>query len=115
MAAVTILILVLLTSAPAYLVGVRRLRLVAAALRPAGAGVLEGLGWGAVFFGANVLVGVLAIAIFRVVTGRFVSVYGLNDVLLVALSLLQGLWFQAWRAHERPAGAPPPRATPRPR
>jgi hypothetical protein len=115
MAAATILILVLLTSAGACLVGVRRHRLPAAALRPAGARVLEGLGWSALFFGANLLMGILAVGIFRVVTGQFVTVYGLNDLLLVVLSLLQGLWFQAWRAHQRTAGGPPPRAMPRPR
>jgi len=115
MTAAVILTLVALTSVGAYLVGVRRHGLPAGALRPAGARVLEGLAWGAVFFAVNLAVGVLGIGVFRAVSGRFVTVYALNDVILVVLSVLQGLWFQAWRADRRAAGGPPPRATPRPR
>jgi hypothetical protein len=54
---------------------------------------LEVLGLGVAFFALNVLVGVAAVLLVRGATGAFLSAYLVNDVSLVALSLLQGLVF----------------------
>jgi hypothetical protein len=72
-----------------------------ARLRAAGAGILEFAGLWMVCIAANVVLGAGGVMALRHVTGVFVSVYALNDLVLVILSALQapGLW--AWIATRR--------------
>lgn len=63
---------------------------------------LEVLGLGVAFFALNLLVGVAVILIVRRATGVFLAAYLVNDVALLALSLLQGLVFAGLL---RPGGA----------
>jgi hypothetical protein len=65
-------------------------------LRAAGAAVLEFAAFWMVCLAANVALGVVVIVALRHVAGVFVSVYVLNDLVLVVLAALQaaGLW--AW-------------------
>jgi hypothetical protein len=58
---------------------------------------LEYVGAGLVFFVVNLLAAVLALLAARALTRAHVSLYPVNDVALLALSLLQGLTFQCWR------------------
>ena len=64
--------------------------------RPALWTALGLIGASAVFFVLNLTIGVAAILLVRSVTPLFVSIYVLNDVTLVGLSLLQGLVFGVW-------------------
>lgn len=89
--------LVALTSLGAYLWGRRRLGLPAAALPHAATRALETLGLALVFLGLNLGGAVLAIALVRAV-GGFASLYAVDEIVWVPLSLLQALVFQAWRA-----------------
>ena len=98
MASLTIISLVIGTSALAYLLlgqpgrGNGRLRFaIAQATAFVGAGV--------VFFVANIVLGLLAVLAFRASTGQFISIYVLNDISLLLLSLLQGLVFRTWWNH----------------
>lgn len=86
-----------MTSLGAYVLGVKNLGLASSGLRVAVGRMLEYVGVGLVFLMANVGLGALAILITRSATGGFLSVYALNDVALVIISLLQGLAFQFWR------------------
>jgi hypothetical protein len=90
--------LVALSSLLAYLVGTRGFALPPAGLRPALVRLLELIGITVVFFAVNVAVGVAAILALRATTRSFVSIYTLNDITLVALSALQGVLFELWRA-----------------
>ncbi len=100
-----ILTLVGLTSLGAYLVGARRLGLEARALRAAAGRALECIGLTLVCAVANVALGFAGILVARVLTGGFVSLYTVNDVTLLLLSLLQALVFAWWRADAtRPDG-----------
>ena len=98
MASLTIISLVIGTSALAYLLlgppdrGTNRLRFaIAQATAFIGAGV--------VFFVANTVLGLLAVLAFRASTGQFISIYVLNDISLLLLSLFQGLVFRTWWKH----------------
>ena len=93
-----ILGLVAFSSLLAYLAGTRGFALSPAGLRPALARLLELVGITVVFFVVNLAVGVAIILAVRVVTPAFVSIYVLNDMTLVALSALQGVLFELWRA-----------------
>ena len=64
--------------------------------RPALGTALGLIGVSAVFFVLNLSIGVAAILLVRFFTPWFVSIYVLNDVTLVGLSLLQGLVFGVW-------------------
>ena len=64
--------------------------------RPALWTALGLIGASAVFFVLNLSIGVAAILLVRFFTPLFVSIYVLNDVTLVVLSLLQGLVFGVW-------------------
>ena len=88
--------LVALTSAAAYLIGARRLGLSRPSLGAAGRAALEAVGLGALFFAANLALSFLAVALIRAATGRFVSVYAIDDLALTAVSLLQGIVFRWW-------------------
>ena len=86
-----------LTCLGGYLLGTRRLGLSRAGLRDAVAATLETIGLGVLFFAANVALTVLPLLAARAWTGRFVSVYGLDDITIATVSLLQGLVFRWWR------------------
>jgi hypothetical protein len=96
-----------LTSAVAYLVGARALGLSRAGLRVSAVRTLESIGTALIFVAVNLGVGLAATLTVRLVTGRFVSVYGLDDEVWLLLSLLQGLAFHWWRVGAGPtAGSP---------
>lgn len=67
-------------------------------LRTAGAAILEFAALWMICLVANVALGMVAIVVLRHVIGVFVSIYVLNDLVLVVLAALQaaGLW--AWWA-----------------
>ncbi len=97
-----ILLLVGLTSVGAYWVGAKGLGLSGRGLRRAVGKVLECLGMMLVFLVGNLAAGMIAILAARVVTRKFVSLYLIDDEVLVILSLLQGLAFQCWRDASAP-------------
>ena len=57
----------------------------------------KAIGLGVVFLAVNLALTVLPILAARAWTGRFVSVYGIDEVTIAAVSLLQGLVFRWWR------------------
>ncbi len=59
--------------------------------------VLELAGFVTLFFLANLALGLAIVLGIRSVSAAFISVYWLDDVALVALSLLQGAVFFFWR------------------
>ena len=89
-------VLVILTSAVGYSVGMTVLRRSRGSLTKAALRTLETVGVAAVFFGANIVAGMLVVMLWQGVTGRFVSPYVLNDVGLLGLSVLQGILFAWW-------------------
>jgi hypothetical protein len=93
-----LLLLVSMTSIAAYLFGRHRLGLERRRLGVAVLSVLELIGLSLLFFTVNVGLGLASILAARELTSAFVSVYTLNDVSLVGLSVLQGLVFGFWRA-----------------
>lgn len=88
--------LVGVTSLLAYLAGARRLGLSGHSLRLALAGVLECVGMTAVFFVANLGLGMILILSFRTLTPGFAPLYLAEDISLVVFSFLQGLTFCWW-------------------
>ena len=96
-----VLVLVGLTSAAACVAGTRGLGLSWRALGAALARMFEAIGLGVVFFAINLLVAAAAILTARTLGPRFVSLYLADDVTVIALSVLQGLVFQAWRESPR--------------
>ncbi len=86
-----------LTCLGGYLLGTRRLGLSRAGLPGAVAATLETIGLGVLFFAVNLALVVLPLLVARAATNRFVSLYGLDNVTLAAVSLLQGLVFRWWR------------------
>ena len=88
---------VLLTSLLACLFAVARLRLPPSGLARALAGLADLVGTGVVFVFLNVAIGVTAVFALRAVTGHFVSLYSLDDVMWVVVSLLQGCLWRLWR------------------
>jgi hypothetical protein len=62
---------------------------------------LECLGLIVIFLAANLAVGAALILGLRALTGRFISVYFVNDATLAILSLLQALVFYRWRARSK--------------
>ena len=65
-------------------------------VRAAGAGILEFAGLWMVCLASNVALGAAAVVVLRHVTGVFISIYVLNDLVLVILSALQAAGFRAW-------------------
>lgn len=65
--------------------------------------VLELAGFAALFLLANLALGLAIVLGIRSVSSLFVSVYVLDDVSLVALSVLQGAVFFCWRTAGRRA------------
>ena len=97
----TIIGIVALTSSGAFVIGTRSLGLNRRALGLAVGEALECVGLAVVFLVVNVLAGVVLILGLRALTGRFISIYWLNDVSLAVLSLLQALAFHCWRRTKR--------------
>ena len=92
-----VLLLAAFTSVAAYLGGVRRLGLSPLALRAAVLSALQFVGMGIVFLVVNLAVGLVAVFAIRSFTAGFLSVYLLNDPILILLSALQGITFECWR------------------
>jgi hypothetical protein len=99
-AALTLAVIVALTSWGAYLIATRRIGLLRSELRGAAAEALAYLGLAVVFLLVNFAVGTALILGLRALTHRFISVYVVNDATLAILSLLQALILHCWR--ERP-------------
>lgn len=89
-------VLVAVTSLLAFAVGVRVFGLPAAGVRAAAACAIETVGFGFAFFAANVTIGLTAALLARAFVG-FASLYPSNDLVLLLLSLFQGLVFSLWR------------------
>lgn len=98
---VFLLALVTLTSAGAYVYGRKGLRLPSQRLGPAVGKMLESLGAALCFLIVNLGLGLILVLAARTVTGDFVSVYLLDDVSLLGLSLLQALTFRWWKELSR--------------
>jgi hypothetical protein len=98
MSSISLVLIVGLTSLGAYLAATRCAGLRRADLRGAVMESLECLGLVVIFFLANFAVGTVLILGLRALTGRFISVYIVNDATLAVLSLLQALVFHRWRA-----------------
>jgi hypothetical protein len=94
---VFLLLLTATTSLGAVVLGVRALGLSRGSLKAAGHCALELVGASVVFFVVNLVVGLPVILAVRALTSQFLSVYLLDDLMLVALSTLQGLVFCCWR------------------
>ncbi len=101
MAGWQILALLALTSTAAYWVGSRRLGLAAGRLPEAAGRALETLGATFVFFVVNFGLCVLVALGVRRFTDGFLSLHQLSDWIVLALSLMQALTFQAWRETNR--------------
>ncbi len=86
---------VTLTTLAAILYGHRSSRLSGHSFREAARTMLEYVGLSLVFLVLNLSLGTAGILIVREVTDRFVSIYVMNDAVLVLLSFLQGLLFGA--------------------
>jgi hypothetical protein len=89
-------VLVIVTSAAAWLVGTRRLGLPRRGFLTAGARLLEVVGLLMMFLALNLGLGGTAILAWRELTGRFVSLYLLNDITLGVFALAQALIFHWW-------------------
>ncbi len=90
-------LLAIVTSIVAYLLAVRLWKRRSRDFRPAVARALEILGLVAVFFVANLAVGLLLVLLVRSTSGYFISAYILNDGTLVILSVVQGIVAGCWR------------------
>ena len=101
MSSITLMLIVGLTSLGAYLAAKRFADLRRADLRGAVMETLECLGLVVIFFLANFAVGTALILGLRALSGRFISVYIVNDATLAILSLLQALVFHRWRARSK--------------
>ena len=96
-------LVVALTSLAAFTLAVRRLGLSPADLRRVAAHVADALGTGVVFTLINLAVGVAVVLALRAVTGRFLSLYALDDIAWLAVSMLQGWVWRLWRDAPRAA------------
>jgi hypothetical protein len=91
-----IFILVGLTSSAAWAVGTRGLRRSPSGLCLALVCLIEGVGFAAAFLGLNLLLGFVIVRTLPALTERFVSVYVLEDSMLVIVSAFQGFAFRWW-------------------
>jgi len=101
MSSITLVLIVGVTSLGAYLAATRFADLRRGELRGAVMETLECLGLVVIFFLANFAVGTALILGLRALTGRFISVYIVNDATLAVLSLLQALVLHRWRARSK--------------
>ena len=95
---VVILGLVLLSSAGACLLGMRRRRLRMSHAAAALAFTLESLGLGAIFFSVNIGIDVAVGIASRALGLAFFPLYLFGDWTLLVVSLVQGLTFRRWLA-----------------
>lgn len=93
--------IVALTSVGAYLVATQRLGWRHDTLPAAMGETLECIGLAAIFLAGNLAVGGALVFGFRIFSGRFISVYGLSDIALALLSLLQAMVLQSWQRSRR--------------
>jgi hypothetical protein len=92
-------LLALLTSTFAFIVLKRLRRPGAPSIREALRAFFEWVGAITLFLTANVALGVLIIFVIRAFTARFVALYDLENLLLIALSAVQAFVFRhAFRA-----------------
>ncbi len=96
MEALLILALVGGTSLGGYLVARRWLRLRPSALYGACSRALECVGLALVFLAANLAVGGLLVLGYRGLTGRFLTIYAINDLTVALLSVLQAILLRWW-------------------
>jgi hypothetical protein len=90
-------LLIATTSVAAVVIGMSGFGLSRAGLRIGMQRALELIGASVVFFLLNLAVGLPIILAVRTLTSGFVSVYVLNDLMLVVLSAVQGIVFCCWR------------------
>jgi hypothetical protein len=93
--------IIALTSLVAYFVGTRGLRLRRDRLTQATMEALECLGLAMVFLMGNLATGVALTLGLRALTGRFLSIYWLSDISVLALSFLEALILQSWLRRSR--------------
>jgi hypothetical protein len=62
--------------------------------------LFEWIGASALFVFLNVVIGAVIILLIRSLTTHFIALYGLQSLLLLALSLAQGFVFQFWWRRE---------------
>ena len=93
-----VLLLVAATTLIAYLLTQMTLRNPTLSVRKAIRRFVECVGASCVFLGANMFLGVAVVFLIRSITPRFVSVYVLDDLMLVILSAAQGILFRLWWA-----------------
>src|SRR5688572_13284860 len=89
-------LIVAITTSIAYLAGRRFVASSRMSLADAVRGLMECIGAFLIFLCLNVVSGVALILLVRSITPRFVSLYALQDVLLIILSAVQGLLFRFW-------------------
>ena len=88
---------VVLTSLVAYVIAVKRLGWRPSDLGPALSRMAESLGAGVIFAVVNLLAAAgLALGL-RTLTDRFFSLYSLDDLVWLAVSMLQGWAWGLWR------------------
>jgi hypothetical protein len=88
---------VALTSLVAYLFAVKRLGLRPADLARALARIADSVGTGLIFTLVNLVAAAALVLGLRALTGRFFSLYTLDDVVWLVVSLLQGWVWRLWR------------------
>jgi hypothetical protein len=101
MESVFIVVVIGLTSAGAYVLGITRLGFSKSGLWLALGKSCECVGLTLVFCVLNLAVAMFAILVMRSLSGRFVSLYIASDTTFFMLSWLQALAFQAWREGSR--------------
>src|SRR5881628_1349721 len=88
---------VALTSLVAYFIAVKRLGWRPSDLGRALGRMAESLGTGVIFAGVNVLAAAGLVLGLRMLTNRFFSLYSLDDLVWLAVSMLQGWAWGLWR------------------
>jgi len=88
---------VALTSLVAYVIAVKRLGWRPSDLGPALSRMAESLGTGVIFAVVNVLAAAGLVLGLRMLTNRFFSLYSLDDLVWLSVSMLQGWAWGLWR------------------
>lgn len=91
-----LLAVVVATSAAAIALGLRRFHRSRAGLRAAAGATLACIGAATLFAAANLALGTVLVLATRLVSGRFVSIYLVDDPTWLAVSLLQGITWSFW-------------------
>jgi hypothetical protein len=94
---------VALTSLVAYLIAVKRLGWRPSDLPRALGWMAESVGAGVIFALVNVVTAAGLVLAARALTGRFSSLYALDDLVLLTVSMLQGWVWTLWRDRRTPA------------